>query len=168
VVKFEEVFARCNPLLLRIVYYITHSREAAEDIVQECFISYVEHPGPDSSLADAKYWLIRVAKNKALNQVKRKDTYRSVLKKKMEEEEQPKSDPEHQFLRKAALEKVRLAINDLPEKYRIPLQLREYGGLSYKEISMVLQCSESNVKIQIYRARKKLMNTLGEIYVDLS
>ena len=166
-VEFDEVFERCNSLLLRIVYHICHSQEAAEDIVQECFIKYMEHPGPDKSVEDAKFWLIRVAKNAALNHVKRRENYRKVLKKKIDDGVPSPENPESEVLKNLVRDKVRHAVNTLQESYRIPLILREYGGLSYKEIARILDISEAKVKIRIFRARKNLSNKLGEIYVDL-
>ena len=57
---------------------------------------------------------------------------------------------------------VRDAILSLPENLRLALQLKEFSGLDYKAIGRILGISETNVKVRIHRARKKLEQTLGK------
>ena len=54
------------------------------------------------------------------------------------------------------------AVNKLDAKLRIPLILKEVEELSIKEISDIMGLSTSNVKIRLYRARKKLAVILGD------
>ena len=56
---------------------------------------------------------------------------------------------------------VRAAIESLPENLRLVIQLKEYSGLDYRSIAKVLGISETNVKVRVYRARKKLEETLS-------
>ena len=48
------------------------------------------------------------------------------------------------------------AIDELPDKYRTILILREYEGLSYEEISRTLDCSKGTVESRLFRARERL------------
>lgn len=56
---------------------------------------------------------------------------------------------------------VREAIQQLPEKYREPLVLRELEGLEYKEIAEILEASLDEVRIWIYRGRQRLKDHLS-------
>ena len=56
---------------------------------------------------------------------------------------------------------VREAVNSLPENLRSVIQLKEYSGLDYKAIGKVLGISETNVKVRVHRARKKLEEILA-------
>ena len=56
---------------------------------------------------------------------------------------------------------VRDAVNALPENLRSVIQLKEYSGLDYKAIGKVLGISETNVKVRVHRARKKLEEILS-------
>ena len=56
---------------------------------------------------------------------------------------------------------VRAAVESLPENLRMVIQLKEYSGLDYKSIAKVLGISETNVKVRVYRARKKLEEALS-------
>jgi RNA polymerase sigma-70 factor (ECF subfamily) len=51
---------------------------------------------------------------------------------------------------------VRRLINDLPEKQRSVMQLRDFEGKSYKEIAAIMAISEEQVKINIFRARQAI------------
>ena len=55
---------------------------------------------------------------------------------------------------------VRLAISQLPENLRLVIQLKEFSDLDYKSIGKVLGISETNVKVRVHRARKKLEELL--------
>ena len=57
-------------------------------------------------------------------------------------------------------EEVRRAIDALPENLRLVIQLKEFSGLDYKSIAKVLGISETNVKVRVFRARKKLEEVL--------
>ena len=56
---------------------------------------------------------------------------------------------------------VRDAVNALPENLRSVIQLKEYSGLDYKAIGKILGISETNVKVRVHRARKKLEEILS-------
>jgi len=54
-------------------------------------------------------------------------------------------------------------INELPEKQRVIMQLRDIEGESYKEISEVLQLTEEQVKVNLFRARQKIKQRYTDI-----
>ena len=68
----RRLYDAVAPLLLRIAARIAGSSEAAEDIVHDSFARLVEKQIPFPTMDDAKFWLIRVVKNGALNYAKRK------------------------------------------------------------------------------------------------
>jgi len=51
---------------------------------------------------------------------------------------------------------IRHLINELPEKQRSAMQLRDFEGKSYKEIAKVMDISEEQVKVNIFRARQAI------------
>ena len=54
------------------------------------------------------------------------------------------------------------AFEKLPENLKSVLQLKEYSDLNYKEIGDILGITEGNVKIRVFRARKRLSKMIGE------
>ncbi|MDR3199817.1 MAG: RNA polymerase sigma factor, partial [Spirochaetales bacterium] len=130
---------------------------AAEDICQEAFVKLHQRtqgfPSPD----DAKFWLVRVAKNLALNHEKRKSRERKAYKKALSKEGVRSAESgEDEYFKKEASLQVQEALLLLPRKLREALVLKEYGDLSYKEIAAILKISEGNVKVRVFRAREWL------------
>ena len=66
------------------------------------------------------------------------------------------SNPLEQTLQNDRIDQVRRLINELPEKQRSCIQLREFEGKSYKEVAEVLGISEEQVKVNIFRARQTI------------
>jgi RNA polymerase sigma-70 factor (ECF subfamily) len=58
--------------------------------------------------------------------------------------------------------KARLALQALDPKLRIPLILKEVEEMSVEEIARTLSITETNVKVRLFRARKKLAASLGD------
>lgn len=159
---FRRLFETVFPILFRIGCRITRSEEAAEDLCQEAFFRYHEKgmifPSPD----EAKYWLIRVVKNSALNYAKRKGRERKAYERAFREEVRTSETGEGLLLKKETMQEVDEALNRLPENLRVVLILREYADLNYKEIGRTLGISEGNVKVRVFRARERLAALLGE------
>ena len=179
---FDRIFAQNIDLLLRIAVRITNDWESAEDVVQDAFGKVLEKRMQFPSDEDARYWLIRVVKNGAINWSKRKlrefKAYEHWWKAEAtqakssssaasngEEQNQnagTEQSAEHELLMKESAEEVRAALAKLPENLRVVLILKEYEGMNYKEIAKMLGISEGNVKVRAFRARQALLSLLNE------
>jgi RNA polymerase sigma-70 factor (ECF subfamily) len=159
--SFRQVYEACFPMLLKVVFHITGNMDLAEEICQETFIRYYDKAMTFPSEDDAKYWLIRVAKNLAINQVKRKVRELSMVEKlKKYPVEKPSEDGADVLMAKETKLEVRKAIAQLPEKFRLVIVMKEYTDMDYKAIAKTLHISESNVKVRVFRARKMLEQAL--------
>ena len=108
-----------------------------------------------------KYWLLRVVRNLSLNHEKRRQRERRAVGR-LEDDSETYAFPADAALMKAATrDAVQEALNALPYNMRTALVLREYVGMSYREISSVLGISESNVKVRLHRARQQLAKRLS-------
>jgi RNA polymerase sigma-70 factor (ECF subfamily) len=158
---FQRLYETAFPILFRVSYRITGSEEAAEDLCQEAFFRYYEKnmvfPNPE----EAKYWLIRVVKNSALNYAKRKERERRAYQRAFRENEKKAETGEGILIKKETCLEVEEALNKLPENLRTVLVLKEYGELNYKEIGRILGISEGNVKVRVFRARERLAGLLS-------
>jgi RNA polymerase sigma-70 factor (ECF subfamily) len=158
--EFRRLYDSAFPILFRVAYRIANSEEAAEDLCQEAFFRLHEKnmvfPNPE----EAKYWLIRVVKNAALNYAKRKERERRAYQRAFREETRQEETGEGQLIKKESRAEVREALNRLPENLRIVLILKEYGEMNYKEIGRILNISEGNVKVRVFRARERLTGLL--------
>jgi RNA polymerase sigma-70 factor (ECF subfamily) len=154
--EFRRLYDTVFQILFRVAYRITSSEEAAEDMCQEAFFRFYEKnmvfPNPE----EAKYWLIRVVKNAALNYAKRKERERKAYQRAFREINQNQETGEQSLIKKEERDEVRKALEQLPENLRMVLILKEYGELNYKEIGRALGISEGNVKVRVFRARERL------------
>ncbi len=158
--EFEAVYTEFLPLLLKISCNITKNMEVAEELCQDAFIKLYERKVPFLSKNDVKYWLIRVVKNLSLNHFNRNKIDRNAMAKikKISKVDYPSAEKE--VFRDINAGIVKQAIDKLPDKYREIIVLKEYGCLSYKDISKTLKISESNVKVRVFRAKEMLLKIL--------
>lgn len=165
--EFQRFYAEVFPIIVRVVYRITGNMDAAEEICQEAFIRYYQRMDTIPDAQQGKYWMIRVAKNLALNHEKRRGRERRAYERSYHEPKPAQESGELNALREESSDAVQAALEKLPEKLRSVLVLKEYGDLSYKEIGAILGISEGNVKVRVFRARERLMEYLkGEdVYV---
>ena len=159
---FRRLYDSTFQVLFRVAFRVTNSREAAEDLCQESFFRLYEKnmvfPNPE----EAKYWLIRVVKNAALNYAKRKDRERKAYQRAFREDNRQEETGEGLLVKKETSEEVQTALDKLPENLRIVLILKEYAEMNYKEIGRILGISEGNVKVRVFRARERLAALLKE------
>lgn len=159
---FEQLYQQFFSDLMRVVFGITYDREIAEDVCQEAFIRLYHklHLFPTSQ--DAKYWLIRVAKNLSFNYCKRKKNERKAVEKVKRQPMVQVKTGEDLLIERETKDLVRKALDQLSPKYKQILVLKEYSGLSYREIAKVVGISDSNVKVRAFRARAQLEKILKQ------
>lgn len=158
---FKMIYDTSMQMLFRISFRIVNDEEAAEDLVHDSLIKANEKGSVFPSLNDAKYWLIRVVKNAALNYVKRKERERKAYEKVLYEDNHNFDSGETKLLKKDSVNKAREALKKLPKSLQEVLMLREYGDLNYKEIGKILGITEGNVKVRVFRAREQLAKLIG-------
>jgi len=160
--EFRRLYDTVFPILFRVAYRITASEDAAEDLCQDAFFRLYEKGMTFPNQDEAKYWLIRVVKNAALNYAKRKDRERKAYQRAFREDHRVQETGETVFLKNETKNEVKEAMDRLPENLRTVLILKEYGELNYKEIGRALGISEGNVKVRVFRARERLAELMGK------
>ena len=160
---FRKVYDANYTLLMQVVMHIVYNQEIAEDLVQEAFERFYVKNISFPTMDEAKYWLLRVSKNLALNHIRRNKREIQLVEKvkKLPGETVNFFDSSKAGIEEEERRNVREAVNSLPENLRSVIQLKEYSGLDYKAIGKVLGISETNVKVRVHRARKKLEEILA-------
>jgi len=158
--RFRASYEQLFPLVYRIANRITGDSERAEDLAHEAFLRLYQRGGALPDPDQTKYWLIRVVKNLSYNNEKRKARERRAFERLGRVEPLAGPSSEEVFLKEADQGLVRRLLADLPLNLRMPLVLREYEGLTYREIGKILNISEGNVKVRVFRGREKLAELL--------
>lgn len=143
--------------MYNVGYRIVNDEDAAEDVLQEAFISAFKNLGNYRGDATFGAWLKRIVVNKAINFVKMRKLERLLEDSQIEIEADEGDDfEEYPF----TVERVKKAIEVLPDGYRMVLSLYLLEGYDHAEIAEILGISESTSKSQFNRSKKKLKEIL--------
>ena len=141
--------------------WLTKSPAEAEDVVQDACIRAMRY---FSSLrdADARPWLFAIVRNTWYSRVSRRAKLAEVNTVDGPNRERPDQalDPEERLLQQHTVALVRAALEQLPADFREVIVLREFEGLSYKEIATVVRVPIGTVMSRLARARERLMAVL--------
>ena len=140
--------------LFRLALRITLNREEAEDVVQDTLIKVWNSRDRWQQLDSIEAYSLTIARNLSLDRIKKMDNNNDSLEDEKVERPDITSNPFERMIQKDKLDIVRRMINELPEKQRSCLQLRDIEGKAYKEIADILSITEEQVKVNIFRARQ--------------
>lgn len=147
-----SLFKELSPHLLRYAEGILGNRADAEEAVQDAFVA----AAGAGSLDDPRPWLFRVTRNAAVDQLRRRRHLTALDPEGGIPQRAPGPSPHERAELSHDLGLLRIGIDRLGEQQRSALMLRELAGLGYAEIASVLEVSEANVKVLIFRARRSL------------
>ncbi|PVW15832.1 RNA polymerase sigma factor [Marixanthomonas spongiae] len=161
---FELLIRRHNQLLFRVVRSYVDKEKDAEDVMQEAYIKAFQKLHQFRHDAKFSTWLVRIGINEALQRKRRLKTKQTINIEQTQFINQLENtaamNPENQMIHAQSKAFIEEAIQALPEKYKIVYMLREVEQFSISEISESLQLSESNVKVRLHRAKKKMKKYL--------
>jgi RNA polymerase sigma-70 factor (ECF subfamily) len=131
----------------------------AEDAAQEAFMRAWLNLASFKPGGSLRNWLYRIAINAALDVLRRKpeETLEDEQAARMPD---PAEEPEKVLIEKEQAAMIHQAVRSLPEAARAVLVLREYGGLSYREISAALDVPIGTVMSRLNYARNRLRELL--------
>ncbi|HLP15622.1 MAG TPA: sigma-70 family RNA polymerase sigma factor [Bacteroidota bacterium] len=144
-----------------VVYSIFRDPDMVDDMAQEVFIKAYEAL-PNFRFESSFYtWLYRITVNKARDEMRKRKVKRFFSLDLMTEQKE-----HHPALQTQAptdmgvADMVTTALDRLPEKFRLPVILKDIEGLSYEEIAETLDCEVGTVKSRLSRARAMLRSIL--------
>ena len=148
--------------LFRLALRITFDRAEAEDVVQETLIRAWNKRDEWSQFGSIEAYCLTVARNLAIDRSERKDSRTLELTPEMEQASDA-SSPYEKLVNKERMTLIHRLMNKLPEKQRLIMQLRDIEGESYKKIATLLNLTEEQVKVNLFRARQKVKQRYLEI-----
>ncbi len=142
------------------------NHDDASDVAQEAFVR--AHRGLASFRGEAEFgtWIHRIVLNLAMNRVKQN---RSRAEREVPREEAAASAGEGDPGRGTDVRvHIERALHELPTLQRAVVILRHMDGLSTKQVSRILRCSEGTVKTHLFRGLKKLREKLEYLQEDMA
>jgi len=138
-------------------------RMTTEDIVQNVFLKLHENLNRIRVAGSVNYWLFRTARNEIYMWYRKQKSYRQIFD--PTDLDELEIDSGMNLTDKVETKELSEIINEeisfLPEVQKEVFILKEYGGLSYKEIGAIMSINEELVKSRLFKIRKRLTNRLS-------
>lgn len=152
--ELEQIIDEYSAHLLRLAYFYTKNRHAAEDIVQEVLIKFIESNYEERG--QIRSYLATMTVNRS------KDYLKSWAYKKIQFETKwwMKTTDQDHVVQQEERSNIGAAILKLPLKYREPILLYYYEEMSVSQVAEVLQINENTIKTRLRRGRYQLRPVL--------
>jgi len=161
---FETLFRQYERLVFRTAYLITGSKEAAEDALQEVFVSvWKSRHTYDPNRGKLTTWLHRIT----VNQCSKKKPVKTLATVSLEEkgidlpEMKQQSQPEDVLINKLEYDRLLRVMDKLDTKHRSVLVLRYFNDLSYQEIAEALEIPLGTVKSRLNQSLRYLKEQMN-------
>ncbi|MBR3442241.1 MAG: sigma-70 family RNA polymerase sigma factor [Bacteroidaceae bacterium] len=146
--------------LFRLAMRITLVREDAEDMVQETLIRLWKSMQEGTQIDNLEAFALTVCRNLCLDYMARREQQNVAFDEELHDRPDATRSPYDDIVRSEQSARLNALINTLPEKQRTAMQLRDIEGRTYREIADIMQISESDVKVNIFRARRTVREHL--------
>jgi RNA polymerase sigma-70 factor, ECF subfamily len=163
----DELYERHGRGILSFLVAQLHdNRQLAEEVLQDVMLAAWENAGNFRGESKVRTWLLVIARNRALNAVRRRSPLLVELNDDLsnyDDDTSPLERVQRQFRGQA----LRKAIENLPPQHKEILVLVFYQGLSGAEVAQVLGISEGTVKSRLHRAKealRRLLQLTGEMF----
>jgi RNA polymerase sigma factor (sigma-70 family) len=166
VARTEQLFAEYNRTVSGLCRALLRDGVEAEDAAQQTFLSAHRALLNGTEPREPAAWLATIARNECWSRISTR--MREPLAMEQIETASTTNDPLAEAIRRADLAALWRAIEALPRQQRDALLLREFGGLSYGELSAALAVSGAAVESLLFRARQRLRGQLRTVYATLS
>jgi RNA polymerase sigma-70 factor, ECF subfamily len=165
IIEFTILFNKYKKRIYNYALKMLNDKMRADDIVQDVFIKLFENLNNIHNKQSIQFWLFKTARNEMmsfLRNTKNKKFITEVVDIENFEIENKTSladEIENTELKKLILNELEVMNEDFSEVFI----LKEYSGLSYKEIASLLEIDEDLVKSRLYKARQKLINKISKL-----
>ena len=149
--------------LYRVAFHLTRERADAEELVQDTYLQAVIHYDQFTVGTNLKGWLTKILYNLFVNRYHRDKRMVSLDQafddsgvSWVESLEASARGPEAEILKAELQDKIKEALNNLPEEFRAPIVLVDIGGFTYAEVAEILSCPVGTIRSRLFRARSTL------------
>lgn len=166
--EFDTLVHRCHRQAYNIAFRMTGNHADADDLIQESFLRAYRFFDRYNRSMPFENWLYRIMSRVFIDEIRKKPKFKT------QSLDQPllsgdsgeadvqleipdfESDPQQMVLCDALDEHLQLALNALPDEFRVAVILADVEGLSYEEIAETMGCSLGTVRSRLHRGRKLL------------
>lgn len=151
--RFDALVRELRPELYRYAFWLSRSRQVADDVVQEALLRAWKSFGDLRDSGSSKQWLVTIVRREHARLYERKQFDTVDIEDHEEEVAASSDDPD--------LARMRRAIFQLDDTYREPLALQVLLGHTTREIAELTGLNEATVLTRLHRARHRLRAAMG-------
>lgn len=173
---FEVIVSRYRRRLYNCIYRMVNNTECTEDLLQETFIRVYRNRRNYKAISNLSTWIYTIALNLARSELRKRkrrqffslnaSPHANSSKEGLELPDKgtgPSDHLEQNELGRA----IQNAIDQLPERYKTVIVLRDVEELSYEQIGAILHCPAGTVKSRVNRGRLRLQDMLRQWQVEI-
>ena len=156
----SEIYDQYSSFVYGLALRVIGDARAAEDVSQDVFVSIWERPDAfQPTRGSLRTWLATLAHRRAVDYVRREEARRRRTQR---EATRAVSIPdvEEMALALVTAERVRTALDDLPDEQRRAIQLAYFGGKTYRQVAEVLGIPEGTAKSRLRLGLRRIADTL--------
>jgi RNA polymerase sigma factor (sigma-70 family) len=157
---FSELVSRYKRLVYATIYNFMGDSPDVSDLFQEVFLRVYKSLASYNPDYPFSTWAAKITTNVCLDRLRKKKTEQVPIED-IEEIVDNRLNPEDHCLAGERLERIRRAVQELPEDYRVPMILFHQQGLSYEALVKITGQPVTIVKNRLYRARLMLKDKLN-------
>jgi RNA polymerase sigma-70 factor (ECF subfamily) len=175
--RFAEVALTHMDSIYRSALYMARNENDAQDLVQDTYLRAYRFFDKFREGTNCKAWLLKILRNTFVNTIRRDKRQPQVIHlSEMKDHGMELSDdttPEDWVFGDLFDDEMVVAINALPNEYKVAVLLADVEGLSYKEIAEVMNCPTGTVMSRLHRGRRLLRENLRDYaaeygYIEIS
>ncbi len=151
--QFKNQVLPLTDKLFRLALSITRNKQDAEDVVQDTMLNVWQKRNEWEGITNLEGYCLRATRNNALDKIALKDNTLERIPEYFEVQDTNQTDA---LEMDEQMNLLRKSMDRLNEKQRTIFQLRDIEGLSYKEIEGIMNISEEQVKVNLFRSRQKI------------
>lgn len=156
----NEIYDQFSSFVYGLALRVIGDARAAEDVSQDVFVSVWERPDAfDPHRGSLRTWLGTLAHRRAVDHVRREEARRRRA---IKDAARPVSTPdvEEMALALVTAERVRSALDTLPDEQRRAIQLAYFGGKTYRQVAEVLGIPEGTAKSRLRLGLRRIADVL--------
>lgn len=157
---FDELVRKYQRSIYYLALRYVKDSDDAKDVAQRAFVRAFEALGGFRGGSSFRTWLYRIAVNLSLNHLR--DHQKDRGEELQEDALTSEAVGAGRLLGAEDRLRLRAAIEELPPKQRLVLELRVFEELSFRDVAAVADCTENAAKVNFHLAVKRLRESMGE------
>lgn len=161
---FDLIYQRHSTAAFSLAYRMTGTRNQAEDVVQEAFLSlWRSNARYDRTRGSVRTWVLGIVHNRAIDSLRRSVVHdrRRASDEGIEERFEAKERTDVEVARRDEADEVRNALKTLPPEQCKVIELAYFGGFTHSEIAAMLETPIGTVKGRMRLGLEKMRGQLG-------